>query len=356
MKQLLITLVIPVWLSAQVISDDSLIQNILVNGKPSKVENNTITLRSSDNLTILFSTSPNTSSYFYKLENKDKEHRQDVNPLAVYSSLRRGTYTFQAYTEPRQAAKEVQSLKVVVKNSFMDNWWFVPLLVLYLLLLFGGASYFILLSNFRNKEKVYDLRSSWTNKLHNDIGGDLSSVSIRIEVLKKRLSDIDPKMMENLTKTYAVLKAIQKKLRFVFDLVDPGKNSLFVMFAEVEDFAQENYTLKHIRLDYQNNLKPTEEFKIDIGRINKLYLVMKEVVNNTMKYSEASLATISIQRMKKGMQIEMTDNGKGFDKNAAHKGNGIKSLQKYAQEGFLDIQIQSEIGKGTTITIQVPEL
>ena len=79
---------------------------------------------------------------------------------------------------------------VDVKGSFMDKWWFVPLLILYLLLLFGSAVYFIMLSNFRNREKLSELRNDWTNKLHNDIGGDLSSVSLRLQTLKRKIGAV----------------------------------------------------------------------------------------------------------------------------------------------------------------------
>lgn len=328
-----------------------------------------LSLSTADQLTLVFYPWPDSARLSYELESGGETYQRVQSPQAVYSALEQeqmplviydglpaGEYRFHTQLATSQTLLEAPVITISVQSSFFSRWWFVPLLILYLLLLFGGAVYFTILSNFRSKEKLSELRSDWTNKLHNDIGGDLSSVGLRLQMLKRKIEPLDPKVKEGVIKTHTILESIQRKLRFVFDLVDPKKDSLQVMLSDIQDFARENFALQRIRFDYRNELPEGFDSKLDIGRINKLYLAMKEVINNSVKYSEATVAGLTITRIKQGIHIEINDNGKGFDTKAPASGNGLKNLQQYSQEGLLDIDIKSQIGQGTRVMIRIPDL
>lgn len=330
-----------------------LVRAVFANDRLLIVEGDSIIVKSSDQLSFVFSGSHQEGKLYYLLENKDKQPHHEQLPVAMYTKLKAGTYQFKTYLEGKEPAPPIT---VVVKGSFMEKWWFVPLLIFYLLLLFGGAIYFIMLSNFRNKEKLSELRNDWTNKLHNDIGGDLSSVSLRLQMLKRKIEPLDPKVKDGVIKTYQILESIQKKLRFVFDLVDPKKDSLQTMLLDIKDYAEENFALKNMKFYYQDNLAQKLPQKLDIGRVNKLYLALKEVINNSVKYAEGSSAVMHLSKTKSGLKIQVRDDGKGFDTKKASKGNGLNNLRQYSIEGFLDIKIDSELGKGTTATIVVPDI
>ena len=337
-------------------TEHPIVKAIFVDNKLSPIQDNVIQLSTSEQLILVFSKWPDESALYYQLTEKDDAFKTEQLPVAVYTSLKAGTYQFQSYLKSGDGIQDAPPIKVVVKGSFMSKWWFIPLLVIYLLLLFGGALYFILLSNFRNREKLAELRNDWTNKLHNDIGGDLSSVALRLQTLKRKLEPLDPSVKERVVKTYTILESIQKKLRFVFDLVDPKKDSLQVMLNDVKDFAKENLALQNIQFQYTNTLPTDLESKLDISRVNKLYLAMKEVINNCVKYSKAQLVSMQISTSKKGLHVLITDDGKGFDVKAVSSGNGLNNLKQFSQEGFMDIQIDSQVGKGTTANILVPDI
>jgi hypothetical protein len=339
-------------------SSHPIVSAVLTNDQPVEFSGtDPITIYSSDQISFVFSNDHQAGKLYFMLEEKDAERRPEEISVAAYDQLKAGTYQFATYLEDQEGNMvPAPPITVVVKGSFMSKWWFVPMLILYLLLIFGAAVYMIMLSNFRSKEKLSELRNDWTNKLHNDIGGDLSSVSLRLQMLKRKIEPLDPKVKEGVVKTYDILSSIQKKLRFVFDLVDPKKDSLQIMLNDVRDFAEENYALKNMQFEYRNDLPVDLQHRLDIGRINKLYLVMKEVVNNSVKYANGSLASMHIAKVRSGLQIEIKDDGQGFDTGSDHNGNGLKNLKQFSLEGFIDINIDSAIGKGTTATIVVPDL
>jgi signal transduction histidine kinase len=55
----------------------------------------------------------------------------------------------------------------------------------------------------------------------------------------------------------------------------------------------------------------------------------------------------------KQMIVVVADNGNGFDMTANTKGNGITNIKKRAEEMNADINIDSPIGKGTTVQLAV---
>ncbi len=354
----------PVWLGAQSLQPELL---VLVNGERILLENDTIELKSSDQLTI-FDTLTATASgvYIYKLQNKDTLYKH--TRIASYNNLKAGSYTFHLYisADEEEDVALAQPFTIIVNRD--NTWWYIPAFVLYLVILSGSAVYVITINKVRHTSKIYTLRSDWTDRLHTDIGGDLLGVSGRITMAQEEVKSLIFNVQNNLVKAQDILSSVERKLRFVFDLIDPKKNSLQTILNDLHWHAQECFAMKNIELDYQNSLPENQILKIALSRIEKLGLIAKEVVNNSYKHSEATHFSLHVKRERKALWLQMTDNGKGFDLDAKlnepnHKngnGNGgrigLKSLFSLAKEGLMDITVQAEPAKGTTVTISVPEL
>jgi len=84
-----------------------------------------------------------------------------------------------------------------------------------------------------------------------------------------------------------------------------------------------------------------------------IYLILKEAVNNLVKYADATTAVIAVSFADKFLVLTITDNGKGFEQPPLAGGNGILNMKQRAalMNGSLDIQ--SAHGKGTCITLTV---
>lgn len=357
--KLLAPFLLPLYAIANIPSSDMAVQVMMVDGNPLPVSNH-ISIKTSQKIGFILSSSDKEEVYAFRLSRDTLIITDDSqlpllyqSPALFVSGLQKGNYQLEICKWSADTPVISQLFEIQVKSSFLDHWAFFILLGLYLLLLFGGAIYIILLSNNRNKEKLIDLRSDWTNKLHNDVGGDLSSVSMRLDILQRKMAPLNPEINEGVIKTYEVLKDIQKKLRFVFNLVDPKKDSFRVMLEDVIDFAQENLALQQIEFHLENDLPKEIGDKVDIGRINKLYLALKEAINNCIKSSKAEHVYFLISHDKQGLLIEVKDDGVGFDITQTSTGNGLDNLRQYAQEGLIDLTIESEPGKGTNLKMRL---
>jgi signal transduction histidine kinase/ligand-binding sensor domain-containing protein len=89
-----------------------------------------------------------------------------------------------------------------------------------------------------------------------------------------------------------------------------------------------------------------------------LYRIVQESVNNILKHSGATEARISIRRNAGTLQIAITDNGQGFDFNAApahpRGGSGIPGMIERARMIGAHVSISAAPGSGATISVSVP--
>jgi two-component system, NarL family, sensor histidine kinase UhpB len=82
-------------------------------------------------------------------------------------------------------------------------------------------------------------------------------------------------------------------------------------------------------------------------------LIYKEAVNNLAKYSGASEAKINLEFHHPYLILTISDNGKGFDPQKIKNGNGLKNMQCRAKKIDALYHLHTNIGKGTTTTLQV---
>ena len=87
--------------------------------------------------------------------------------------------------------------------------------------------------------------------------------------------------------------------------------------------------------------------------MHHLYLIVKEAINNAVKYSEATTLLLNIDEYDGKLSIEVNDNGKGFDKQNVKLGNGLTGMNKRAKEIGAEFDLKSELTIGTTLSIQV---
>jgi signal transduction histidine kinase len=83
-----------------------------------------------------------------------------------------------------------------------------------------------------------------------------------------------------------------------------------------------------------------------------IYMLMKEAVNNAVKYSGGAHLFLSIHRNLEGILVEIRDDGKGFDHTRSYEGNGLKNMHSRATDLGAELTIDSSPGGGTLVRLQ----
>lgn len=99
-----------------------------------------------------------------------------------------------------------------------------------------------------------------------------------------------------------------------------------------------------------------EQVEYDVQVI--LFQTVKELLQNTVKYAEATQATITVRGDESHLKIEVTDDGVGFDPTSARYteegGFGLFNARERMMYLGGDLQVDSAPGKGTRATISLP--
>ena len=150
-------------------------------------------------------------------------------------------------------------------------------------------------------------------------------------------------------------KIISQVRRFTQDLRPPTLDYLGLIPAVRELISQ---------FEHQSNIKT--EFKI-IGEEKHfapeaemlVYRIIQEALNNIWRHSEAMTALVSIEFEKDGTTVKIKDDGKGFvigeDLRFVEAGKiGLAGMQERADLLGGNLSIQSNVGRGTLVTLLVP--
>jgi signal transduction histidine kinase len=88
----------------------------------------------------------------------------------------------------------------------------------------------------------------------------------------------------------------------------------------------------------------------------EIYQVAIESLNNSLRYAEATSVAISLMKDNHGIQLEIQDNGCGFDPSSPNTagGMGLENMHARAQILGGELVISSTSGKGTRVCLKVP--
>jgi signal transduction histidine kinase len=88
----------------------------------------------------------------------------------------------------------------------------------------------------------------------------------------------------------------------------------------------------------------------------ELYRIIIEALNNTLKHAQADKVTITIRSDHGNVTLEVHDDGRGFDTEAAYNGGGmgLANMAERAAKLSADLTIDSDSDNGTSIRVSVP--
>jgi signal transduction histidine kinase len=92
--------------------------------------------------------------------------------------------------------------------------------------------------------------------------------------------------------------------------------------------------------------------QLSMEQRRNFYLIFKEAVNNLVKYSGCTLATVSLLVEFPKLTLTIEDDGIGFDPTKLRNRNGIVNMKARAVKLHGSLDIQSEVGKGTMLKLE----
>ncbi len=189
-------------------------------------------------------------------------------------------------------------------------------------------------------------RTAIGKNIHDQVGGLLSAMKIKMQTLKVKRND--PILHQEMDQFIEIIDQCSDELHgIVDDLVPPEfdhQDFSDILFNRIRMI--ENAT--HIEIHYN----PTP-IHIDPQTGIKLYRIISELITNAFKHSKCTEISINILRDKEFLHINFSDNGIGIDTMKIKKKHGINNI--YSRVKFMNGMIDSKSIPGkTSFYIQIP--
>jgi signal transduction histidine kinase len=199
--------------------------------------------------------------------------------------------------------------------------------------------------------------------LHDEFGQILTGIGLMLRRAGQRAA-ADPTLLQQLEEVKHVAEETLQRIREQSQMFRP---------AVLDDFGLEQ-TLEWLAGVFEKQSGLPVSFRWD-GAESELppeasihvYRVVQEALNNTARHSRASQAWVSVERGKGQLQVEVRDDGAGFDPEASPgEGLGLMGMRERAQHlrGVLNIESHPAPpgqpadtggpGQGTTVRLTVP--
>lgn len=229
-----------------------------------------------------------------------------------------------------------------------------------LLLLLGAAvsAWLLNRARLRRLKESLTLRRQIAHDLHDEVGSTLSSISMLSgyteTLLRQRQPGVDAaeSAQKMVQKIYTDARQILESIDEIIWTINPGNDSLERIALRLREYAQPLMESKDIHFSFQvDPVLAGIPISMEVRR--NLYLIGKEAVNNLVKYSQATEATVRFEKRDHQLQVSIEDNGRGFDTSRQSERTGQLSMQQRAMAMGGALSVRTEPGQGTRLSLTV---
>jgi ligand-binding sensor domain-containing protein/anti-sigma regulatory factor (Ser/Thr protein kinase) len=310
-------------------------------------------------ITIDFATmdfrNPTTNKYEYKMEGIDKEWVSAGTQHSVsYASLPPGRYRFLVRSLNSDGSHSYEPAQI--SFSIITPWWRTGWFLSLSAILILSGIFSIYQFRIRQLKKLIRVRTRISQDLHDEVGATLTSISFLSEVVKQQTGNGQSPAHETIEKIGEFSREMIGEMNDIVWAINPTNDKLEKIENRMQNFASPLLAAKNIRFNFHSDGQ-IKSLSLGMQQRKNLYLIFKEAVNNSAKYAGCKEVNVAIFRENNHIQMEITDDGKGFSfdqENGNRGGNGLKNMKERAVEINAGFSINSVPGGGTSIVIKVP--
>ena len=190
--------------------------------------------------------------------------------------------------------------------------------------------------------------------LHDGVIQSIYAVGLGLEDVIYRLEDEPPdQLRHSIEKAIDDLTNVIKDIRsYIFDLRPPGSEVTDLPHAirQLVDDVRVN-ALIDAKFEWQGDTRGL----LDEQQASTLFHIAQEALNNVIKHSKATSATVRLSRAGARLVLEVQDRGVGFE---VHEGgpkekHGLRNMRDRARSVDGNLTIESSLGKGTTVRVEI---
>ena len=192
-----------------------------------------------------------------------------------------------------------------------------------------------------------------SRELHDDLNQKIATLSISISQLKRKLPMQDGELVEELDRLRETANGLTNEVRRLSHQLHPAVLEHLGLVTALESY------IASFNDEEQINVQLTSEIgdeRIPFQTSICLYRVAVEGLRNVARHSGAASAAVLLKRVREGLELQVSDSGKGFDVETFRLGGGLGLISVEERLRLLEgtCEIRSAPQRGTTLIARVP--
>lgn len=205
----------------------------------------------------------------------------------------------------------------------------------------------------RERMMILEERHRVARELHDSVTQSIYAVTVFAEAGARLL---DQERVSEATHTLrelrdAALRALREMRALIFELHPPDFDKM-----DLAEALQARLVAVEGRVGLETKFYCSTLPKLSQDVTEGLYRIAQEALNNSMKHAQASQITVRLTKSSKGVRLEVSDDGVGFELGdripEGRLGLGIMEERAASINGTMDIETSP--GKGTSVRVDVP--
>jgi len=237
---------------------------------------------------------------------------------------------------------------------------FVSVFVLYLRNLLKQKVAYALAVSKQEKNRFNEVIAAQENErkriardLHDSVGMLLATAKLNLSVLEGGYENYDKEEKGIIENAKMLVDQSCVEVRSISHNLMPGALIELGLIPALNDLCNKAFVVHNFEVTLsaeQINRRFHEAFEISI------YRIIQEIISNTLTHAKATEVNISMKINEISLIIRIQDNGTGFDTEKIEYSKGIGWKNIFSRIALLngEIKIESYVGKGTNINIEVP--
>jgi|SRR5579863_5311713 len=193
-------------------------------------------------------------------------------------------------------------------------------------------------------------RRNLSRELHDEVGQSMSALLVELGSLDSMLPPGEVKLHDQLLRVKRLAETNVGVVRNMALLLRPSMLDDLGLVPALKWQAREvaRRTNMKVRVD-------AEDVPDELGDEYRtcIYRVVQEALHNATRHSQATHARVTVRQEEKQIRVTIQDDGHGFQPRL-EKGMGILGMEERVRHLGGAFQIESEPGKGATISISLP--
>lgn len=202
------------------------------------------------------------------------------------------------------------------------------------------------------RKQAMDERERISQDLHDHVLQSLYAVGMGLEATKDRFKSISRSAAKRLEGSVAQLNGVIHEVRSFIPRMQtssrPKGNFEQALRSLVGSFTATGAG------DIAVTIDAAAAVALPSDHCRDVISIAKEAISNSLRHANARRRSVSFQRHRNKLRLEITDNGTGFPRNRSRRGLGLSNMRTRAKKLGARLAIASVQGQGTRIVLDLP--